>query len=93
VRQILCEFYVPCIHLPHTLVFFYSEQAPRQIFLFQDSVYAGLSSLYPDDFTSDISFPEHSGKLKVLTCLLNDLHEHCPKEKIVLVSNHTKVIM
>lgn len=58
----------------------------------QDSVYAGLSKLYPDDFTSDNSFPEHSGKLKVLTYLLNDLHEHCPKEKIVLVSNHTKTL-
>ena len=34
---------------------------------------------------------EHSGKLKVLKHLLNDMQIHCPRDKIVLVSNHTKV--
>ncbi|XP_052071010.1 DNA repair and recombination protein RAD54B-like [Mytilus californianus] len=58
----------------------------------QDSVYAGLSSLYPDNFLPDNNDPEHSSKLKVLSNLLNDLHQHSPKEKIVLVSNHTKTL-
>ncbi|CAC5403019.1 RAD54B [Mytilus coruscus] len=40
-------------------------------------LYAGLSSLYPDDFLPDNNDPEHSSKLK---------------EKIVLVSNHTKTL-
>ncbi|CAG2216528.1 RAD54B [Mytilus edulis] len=43
----------------------------------QDSVYSGLSSLYPDNFLPDNNDPEHSSKLK---------------EKIVLVSNHTKTL-
>ncbi|VDI75014.1 DNA repair and recombination protein RAD54B [Mytilus galloprovincialis] len=76
-----------------SLLFLKAQEADECVDdLDQDSVYSGLSSLYPDGFLPDNNDPEHSSKLKVLNSLLNDLHQHSPKENIVLVSNHTKTL-
>lgn len=52
-------------------------------------MYSGLSSLFPSDYQEKIYSAEHAGKLKVLSEILIQIHED--SEKIVIVSNHTKV--
>lgn len=56
------------------------------------SVYRGLYSLFPKNFTPDHSLEDHSGKLSVLGCLLHQIHTADKNEKIVVVSNHTKTL-
>lgn len=56
---------------------------------FKGSVYSGLSSLFPSDYQEKIYSAEHAGKLKVLSEILIQIHKD--SEKIVIVSNHTKV--
>ena len=54
------------------------------------SVYSDLIPLFPPGF--DTSFhPEHSGKLGVLVQLLRHLSALPGREKVVVVSNSTKV--
>lgn len=52
-------------------------------------MYSGLSSLFPSDYQEKIYSAEHAGKLKVLSEILIQIHKD--SEKIVIVSNHTKV--
>lgn len=52
-------------------------------------MYSGLSALFPSDYQEKIYSAEHSGKLKVLSEILIQIHKD--SEKIVIVSNHTKV--
>lgn len=52
-------------------------------------MYSGLSSLFPSDYREKIYSAEHAGKLKVLSEILIQIHKD--SEKIVIVSNHTKV--
>ncbi|XP_060591362.1 DNA repair and recombination protein RAD54B-like [Ruditapes philippinarum] len=58
------------------------------------SVYGGLHSLFPEGFCIDKGLEEHSGKLAVLSSLLQHLNsvQSCKPEKIVVVSNHTKTL-
>lgn len=59
----------------------------------QMSVYSGLSPLYPVDYNPDQNLECWSGKLAVLSSLLHQLHTAESQEKIVVVSNHTKVFI
>lgn len=52
-------------------------------------MYSGLSALFPSDYQEMIYSVEHAGKLKVLSEILIQIHKD--SEKIVIVSNHTKV--
>lgn len=52
-------------------------------------MYSGLSSVFPSDYQEKIYSAEHAGKLKVLSEILIQIHKD--SEKIVIVSNHTKV--
>ena len=58
-------------------------------FTFQASVYKGLLDKYPSDFSISENLEFHSGKLAVLSSLLHRLQTL--QEKIVVVSNQTKV--
>ncbi|ESP03752.1 hypothetical protein LOTGIDRAFT_110407, partial [Lottia gigantea] len=57
-----------------------------------ESVYSGLSPLYPSDYDDQQLVAEHSGKLMVLSAILTAVHHPASREKIVLVSNHTKTL-
>jgi hypothetical protein len=61
----------------------------------QRSVYGGLHGLFPEGFCIDKDLEEHSGKLAVLSSLLQHLNsvQSAKPEKIVVVSNHTKVYL
>ena len=61
--------------------------------LFQNSVYDGLHSLFPTDYLQLEKLEKYSGKLYVLSELLHCLHNSSKNEKIVIVSNHTKVMI
>lgn len=51
-----------------------------------------IQSAFPKDIDLSRSNPEHSGKLEVLSQLLENVFEESKgKEKIVLVSNYTQV--
>ena len=74
--------------------FVFSLSTSKNLFIslqFQSSVYAGLSSLYPNEYNPDTDLENHSGKLAVLACLLHQVHTADTQEKTVVVSNHTKV--
>ena len=57
----------------------------------QDSVYSGLFPIFPPGYKKEMYAVHHAGKLKVLSEILAQIHE--VSEKIVIVSNHTKVII
>ena len=54
------------------------------------SLYAGVLPLYPAGYDPLMCNIEHSGKLTVLSKMLEYLHSNT-REKIVLVSNYTQV--
>ncbi|XP_036914635.1 DNA repair and recombination protein RAD54B [Sturnira hondurensis] len=56
------------------------------------SLYEGLVNVFPADYSPLLFTEEESGKLQVLTKLLAVIHELCPTEKVVLVSNYTKTL-
>lgn len=56
-------------------------------FLLQEDIIQQLTQNYP--VQNDAIFPQHSGKLDVVMCLLEELK--CTKEKVVLVSYFTQV--
>ena len=57
----------------------------------QDSLFSGLVNKYQEQITSPTVHPEHSGKLAALAIILANVFTACPQDKVVLVSNHTKV--
>ena len=57
----------------------------------QDSLFMGLVDRYLKQITSETVSPEHSGKLAALAVILANVFTTFPQEKVVLVSNHTKV--
>ena len=57
----------------------------------QDSLFSGLVNKYQEQITSPRVHPEHSGKLAALAIILANVFTACPQDKVVLVSNHTKV--
>ncbi|KAK3089624.1 hypothetical protein FSP39_005167 [Pinctada imbricata] len=67
-----------------------TDQCPEEFE--EGSVYSGLCPQFPSDFTADNCDVEHSGKLVVLASLLNNIRESGKREKLVLVSNHTKTL-
>lgn len=56
-------------------------------FLLQEDIIQQLTQKYP--LQNDAIFPQQSGKLDVVMCLLEELK--CTKEKVVLVSYFTQV--
>ncbi|XP_050390959.1 DNA repair and recombination protein RAD54B [Patella vulgata] len=57
-----------------------------------ESVYSGLSTLYPPHYGDQEIVCEDSGKLIVLASILLAVHHPACREKIVIVSNHTKTL-
>lgn len=57
---------------------------------FDSSLYAGVLPLYPSGYDPLTCCMEHSGKLTVLSKMLQYLHTNT-REKIVVVSNYTQV--
>ncbi|EDV23259.1 uncharacterized protein TRIADDRAFT_27976, partial [Trichoplax adhaerens] len=55
-------------------------------------LYAGIQSLYPPNYSPDTFTTEHSGKLAVLSNLLDWIYQNSPKEKVVVVSNFTRTL-
>jgi hypothetical protein len=58
----------------------------------QDSIFRGLVNRFQGLLPSDDVVVEHSGKLAALAVILDNIFTVCPQEKVVLVSNHTKVL-
>ncbi|KAM5314326.1 DNA repair and recombination protein RAD54B isoform 1-T2 [Glossophaga mutica] len=56
------------------------------------SLYEGLINVFPADYNPLMFTEKESGKLQVLTKLLAVIHELRPTEKVVLVSNYTKML-
>ncbi|XP_021350672.1 DNA repair and recombination protein RAD54B-like [Mizuhopecten yessoensis] len=76
----------------HPLLLHSRAKDAHQSGLDEESVYEGLLPLYPEGFLEEEHLEKFSGKLSVLAGILADLHEKCPTEKVVLVSNHTKTL-
>ena len=57
----------------------------------QDPLLGGLLSIFPVDLHDNNFTVEHSGKLRVLDMMLYQLHLQQSRDRIVLVSNYTKV--
>ncbi|KAK7491198.1 hypothetical protein BaRGS_00017469 [Batillaria attramentaria] len=57
-----------------------------------DPLFSGLVSLYPKEGTTTTVTTEDSGKLVALAGILRNIFCTSPKEKVVLVSNHTKTL-
>ena len=57
----------------------------------QDPLLGGLLSIFPVDLHDNNFTVEHSGKLRVLDMMLYQLHSQQSRDRIVLVSNYTKV--
>ncbi|XP_006884688.1 PREDICTED: DNA repair and recombination protein RAD54B [Elephantulus edwardii] len=55
-------------------------------------LYEGLVSVFPVDYNPLMFTEEESGKLQVLTRLLEVIRELRPSEKVVLVSNYTQTL-
>ncbi|XP_046370032.2 DNA repair and recombination protein RAD54B-like [Haliotis rufescens] len=58
----------------------------------EESVYSGLLPYFPEDASLERVVTRHSGKLVALSSILQSLHSEEPREKVVLVSNHTKTL-
>ncbi|TKC46753.1 hypothetical protein EI555_007105, partial [Monodon monoceros] len=56
------------------------------------NLYEGLINVFPADYNPLMFTEEESGKLQVLSKLLAVIHELCPDEKVVLVSNYTQTL-
>ncbi|XP_012373582.2 DNA repair and recombination protein RAD54B [Dasypus novemcinctus] len=56
------------------------------------SLYEGLINVFPVDYNPLMFTEKDSGKLQVLSKLLAVIHELCPSEKVVLVSNYTQTL-
>ncbi|KAG8520440.1 DNA repair and recombination protein RAD54B, partial [Galemys pyrenaicus] len=56
------------------------------------SLYEGLINVFPADYNPLMFTEKESGKLQVLSKLLEVIHELRPTEKVVLVSNYTKTL-
>ncbi|XP_049709971.1 DNA repair and recombination protein RAD54B isoform X1 [Elephas maximus indicus] len=56
------------------------------------SLYEGLINVFPDDYNPLMFTEKESGKLQVLSKLLEVIQELRPSEKVVLVSNYTKTL-
>ncbi|XP_026987209.1 DNA repair and recombination protein RAD54B isoform X1 [Sagmatias obliquidens] len=56
------------------------------------NLYEGLINVFPADYNPLMFAEEESGKLQVLSKLLAVIHELCPDEKVVLVSNYTQTL-
>lgn len=54
-------------------------------------MYSGLFPIFPPGYKEEMYAVHHAGKLKVLSEILAQTHK--VSEKIVIVSNHTKVII
>lgn len=61
------------------------------VLIFQDRLWADLRTSFPEDFDPDSMEELHSGKLWVVGQMLSVLSGRARTEKIVLVSNYTKV--
>jgi len=61
-------------------------------FHYQDPLLGGLLSIFPVNLHDNNFTVEHSGKLKVLDRMLHQLHSQQSRDRIVLVSNYTKVV-
>ena len=59
---------------------------------YQDPLLGGLLSIFPVNLHDNNFTVEHSGKLKVLDRMLHQLHSQQSRDRIVLVSNYTKVV-
>ena len=57
---------------------------------YQDPLFGGILSIFPVDLHDNFTV-EHSGKLRVLDMMLHQLHSQQSRDRIVLVSNYTKV--
>ncbi|BFZ03608.1 hypothetical protein BsWGS_06647 [Bradybaena similaris] len=58
----------------------------------EDSVYSGLLSYFPETFDASSVNHNDSGKLMVLSGLLSAIWSQSSSEKVVLVSSHTKTL-
>ncbi|XP_054548080.1 DNA repair and recombination protein RAD54B isoform X2 [Talpa occidentalis] len=56
------------------------------------SLYEGLINVFPADYNPLMFSEKESGKLQVLSKLLEVIHELRPTEKVVLVSNYTQTL-
>ena len=59
---------------------------------YQDPLLSGLLSIFPVNLHDNNFIVEYSGKLKVLDMMLHQLHSQQSRDRIVLVSNYTKVV-
>ena len=66
------------------------EQIENQTLTDAETLYDDLQTYYPLDYDPNIS--EHSGKLKVLENLLQNIKTHAPGERVVVVSNYTQTL-
>uniref|UniRef100_A0A8C8RUC6 RAD54 homolog B n=1 Tax=Pelusios castaneus TaxID=367368 RepID=A0A8C8RUC6_9SAUR len=58
----------------------------------ESSLYEGLRDIFPEDYTSTTFTETDSGKLQVLTKLLEVIRELSPSERVVLVSNYIQTL-
>ncbi|CAG5128018.1 unnamed protein product, partial [Candidula unifasciata] len=58
----------------------------------EDSIYSGMLPYFPESFDASVVSLVDSGKLIVLSGLLSAIWSQSSSEKVVLVSNHTKIL-
>ncbi|GAB1599245.1 DNA repair and recombination protein RAD54B-like [Argonauta hians] len=58
----------------------------------EGNLYQGLAAFYPQGYSVKDKLLEHGSKLNVLASILGRLYTATPKEKVVLIANHTKTL-
>ncbi|XP_036364991.1 DNA repair and recombination protein RAD54B isoform X3 [Octopus sinensis] len=58
----------------------------------EGSVYQGLAAFYPQGYSVKDKLLEHGSKLNVLAAILSGIFATTPREKVVLIANHTKTL-